>query len=160
MNLYLTELLKNYNIPLALDYDGTLFEGRWFTRQINLFDPTPSKLQEAMENEQCLYSEPVNYMQNFLQKYGWGRQTFVLGYIQGDIDFEFKNGQIREFYPTIRRIIWAKTIDDKIRQLEAMLNQYGEFIYIDDSLDDLMYMESVFKNPNCCHFFHISSVIM
>ena len=86
--------------------------------------------------------------------------TYVLGYIHCDIDFEYKTGQVREYYPTIGRIILAKTIDDKIMQLQAMLKQYGEFIYIDDSLDDLMYMEGIFKNPNCCHFFHISSVIM
>jgi hypothetical protein len=159
MNLYLKELLKNPNIPLVCDYDGTLFEGRWFTRQISLFDMTESKLIEAMENEECLYSEPVNYMQNFLQQYGWGRPTYSLGYIHCDIDFGYKTGQIREYYPTIGRIIWAKTIDDKIMQLQAMLKQYGEFIYIDDSLDDLMYMEGIFKNSNC-HFFHISSVIM
>ena len=158
MNLYLKELLKNPNIPLVCDYDGTLFEGRWFTRQISLFDMTESKLKEAIENEECLYYEPVNFMQNFLQQYGWGRQTYVLGYIHCDIDLKYKTGQVREYYPTIGRIIWAKTIDDKIMQLQAMLKQYGEFIYIDDSLDDLMYMEGIFKNPNSCHFFHISSV--
>lgn len=159
MNKYLQELMKDPNTPIVFDYDGTLFEARWFVKQISIMDGSDEALLEAMKEEECLYSEPIPYMRNFVSHKTNTKNLFVMSKIHNDIEFENKTDEIHQYYPKISKLYWAKSLEDKIRQLESILDTYGEFIYIDDNLEDLLVMERHFKNPEKCHFFHMSSIM-
>ena len=44
MNHYLKHLIKDKRIPIVFDYDGVLFEGRWYEERINMPNETEEKL--------------------------------------------------------------------------------------------------------------------
>ena len=160
MNKYLKELVKDPNIPVVLDYDGTLFEARWFVRHISIFDNSPEALKKAQEEDDCLYTEPIPYMRNFVSKIIRTKNVFCCSRIHTDIEFEYKTNAIHQYYPKISKLYWAKSLEDKIKQLQSILDTYGVFIYIDDNLEDLLVMERHFKHPEKCHFFHMSSIMV
>ena len=160
MNKYLQELMKSSETPIVFDYDGTLFEARWFVKQISIMENTDEALLKAMEDEECLYSEPIAYMRNFVSHRTNTNNLFALSHIHNVIEFEFKCEQLHTYYPKLSKLYWAKSAEDKIKHLEEIYEKYGEFIYIDDNLENLLDFERHFNNPEKCHFFHTSSIFV
>ena len=62
MNRYLQELLDSGSLPVIFDYDGVLFEARWYRTRINMPDETEEKLFSAMERGENLYTSPIPFM--------------------------------------------------------------------------------------------------
>ena len=48
MNNYLKKCI-NKKIPIIFDYDGVLFEARWYETRINMQNKTEEKLLAAMQ---------------------------------------------------------------------------------------------------------------
>lgn len=160
MNRYLQELLKKDDIPVVFDYDGVLFEARWYVKRIGLQDGSDEALKEAMENDCSLYSEPIPYMQMFVKRKVRTKLIFVLGDAHNDIEYNYKSEQLAEKYARIKNVMWARNIDDKIKHLEAVRKRYERFIYIDDDLNALLQMERYFDDIAHCYFFHYSSLFV
>ena len=156
MNHYLKHLIKDKRIPIVFDYDGVLFEGRWYEERINMPNETEEKLYEAMKRGKNLNTRPIPFMVEWvdsLDRYN----LHVLSYMHNEIEYDFKLKQIAKFYPTVKKVIAASSVEDKINHLQLILEEYGGFIYIDDNLDALNLFENHFDAEHC-KFFHVSSL--
>lgn len=158
MNKYLQMLLKDTDMPVVFDYDGVLFEARWYVKRINMPDETEEKLLEAMSKGDNLYTEPIPYMRNFVSFKMHNKRIFVLSHIHNEIEYNFKLDQIHTYYPKISKVMWATSVDDKINHLQEVYDTFGRFIYIDDNHEALIKMENHFDEN--CKFFHSSSLFV
>ena len=78
MNQYLTECIGK-DMPIIFDYDGVLFEARWYRTRINMPNETDVKLLKAMEKGENLYTEPIPFMIRFVESLK--NQLYVLSHI-------------------------------------------------------------------------------
>ena len=156
MNAYLMEQIRKPNMPIVFDYDGVLFEARWYEERINMRGETPESLLAAMQRGENLKTEPIGFMTEWVA--GLKNDIYILSRMHNDIELSFKKAQIARFYPSIplENIIMATSIDDKIIHLEKIREKYGAFIYIDDDHRALMNYENHFGDE--CKFFHVSSL--
>lgn len=149
------------NMPIIFDYDGVLFEARWYEDRINMRDETEEKLVAAHKKGKNLYTAPIPMMQKWVASLN--NELFVLSHIHDQIEYDYKCEQIEKFYPVIprRRIMWAKSQDDKIPFLNDIRRLGGSFIYIDDSHSALIKFENYFDEySDECKFFHVSSLFV
>lgn len=155
MNKYLQECIDD-NMPVVFDYDGVLFEARWYPERINMPNETQEKLYEAHKKGENLYTEPIGYMRNIVESIAG--EMFVLSHIHDEIEYKVKCEQISKYFPKIPKenILWAKSVNDKIKYLEQIKDQYGRLVYIDDNHSALIQFENYFSND--CKFFHVSSL--
>lgn len=156
MNSYLVELIKNKKTPVIFDYDGVLFEARWYEERINMRDETDELLYEAMKRGENLVTAPIGFMTewvNILEN-----DLYVLSFMHNDIEYANKKKEIAQFYPVIpeEHVLMATSPENKIVHLTKILEQYGSFIYIDDNHPALMKYENHFGDE--CKFFHVSSL--
>lgn len=156
MNKYLEGLIKENTRPIIFDYDGVLFEARWYKDRINMRNETEEKLLESMKCGENLYTAPIPFMIDFVKKLN--SNIFVLSHMHNDIEYKAKCEQISKYYPNIVQdhILKAPSSDDKIQILEWILKEYGPFIYIDDMHPALIKFENYFCDK--CKFFHVSSL--
>ena len=156
MNAYLKKLLENKDIPVVFDYDGVLFEARWYEERINMRDETDELLLEAMKRGENLRTAPIGFMLGWVPELK--NDLYVLSFMHNDIEYANKKRQIEEFYPSIpvRNVIMATSPENKIAHLEQIRDRYGSFIYIDDNHPALMIYENHFRDE--CKFFHVSSL--
>jgi len=156
MNKYLKNLLEDGNIPVVFDYDGVLFEARWYEERINMRDETDELLLEAMKRGENLRTAPIGFMLDWVKTLK--NDLFVLSFMHNDIEYSNKKRQVAEFYPSIPEgnVIMATSPENKIIHLEKIREQYGSFIYIDDNHPALMRYENHFGDE--CKFFHVSSL--
>ena len=156
MNKYLKNLLEDGNIPVVFDYDGVLFEARWYEERINMRDETDELLLEAMKRGENLKTAPIGFMLDWVKNLK--NDLFVLSFMHNDIEYSNKKRQVAEFYPSIpeSNVIMATSPENKIIHLEKIREQYGSFIYIDDNHPALMRYENHFGDE--CKFFHVSSL--
>ena len=155
MNKLLNKLFKE-NIPIVFDYDGVLFEARWYEDRINMRNETEEKLIQAMKNGKNLETQPILHLTEMLKNIKG--ELFVLSYMHNDIEYNFKKKQIDKYFPMIRQenILKADSIEDKIKYLEDIREKYGKFVYIDDNHAALIMYENHFDDE--CKFFHVSSL--
>lgn len=158
MNKYLQLLLKDPDMPVIFDYDGVLFEARWYVKRINMPDATDEKLLDAMRKGDNLYTEPIPYMRNFVSYKIHTNHIFVLSSTHNEIECDFRLSQIHTYFHKISKVMWAISIDDRIKHLQEVYDTFGKFIYIDDNYEDLIKMENHFDEN--CKFFHSSSIIV
>lgn len=156
MNKYLKNLLEDVNIPVVFDYDGVLFEARWYEERINMRNETDELLLEAMKRGENLKTAPIGFMLDWVKTLK--NDLFVLSFMHNDIEYSNKKRQVAEFYPSIPEgnVIMATSPENKIIHLEKIREQYGSFIYIDDNHPALMRYENHFGDE--CKFFHVSSL--
>ena len=156
MNRYLQELLDSGSLPVIFDYDGVLFEARWYRTRINMPDETEEKLFSAMERGENLYTSPIPFMIKLVPAIR--SDIFVLSHIHNRIEYEYKCRQIAEYYPVIpqEHILWAHSPESKTGYMQKILETYGGFIYIDDTHPNLVMFENTFDDR--CRFFHVSSL--
>ena len=156
MNSYLKEQISNNSTPIVFDYDGVLFEARWYKERINMRDETDELLLEAMKRGENLDTAPMPFMLEFVKTLK--NDLYVLSSMHNEIEYDYKKKQIGKYYPNIpvANVIMASSIDNKIVHLEKILKEYGSFIYIDDTHAALMKYESYFTDE--CKFFHVSSL--
>lgn len=156
MNLYLQKLLNEKYGPVIFDYDGVLFEARWYEERINMPNATEEKLKAAMLHGENLFTRPIPFMKELVNSIK--TDIFVLSYMSNDIEHKNKVKEISMFYPKIPKenILRAKSPEDKIQFLDKIKQQYGKFIYIDDTMTYLQVFEDYF--PSECKFFHVSSL--
>lgn len=155
MNTYFKTCIKN-NMPVIFDFDGVLFEARWYEERINMRDETDELLLEAQKRGENLYTVPIPMMQSMVGNLK--NEIFVLSHIHNEIEYNAKCEQIAKYFPSIskERILWAKSPEDKIRYMEDIKQMYGLFIYIDDTHPALIMFENHFDDS--CKFFHVSSL--
>ena len=160
MNLYLKQLLQDKTIPVIFDYDGTLFEARWFERRINMPNETEEKLRAAHKRGECLITKPITMVIDMVQRIN--SPIFVLSHIHSSEEYDFKCSQLKKYYTNINlsNLFYATSIEDKINYLERILNSYQSFIYIDDNHQALIKFENHFNDDEHCHFFHASSLFV
>ena len=156
MNSYLKRLIEDKDIPVVFDYDGVLFEARWYEERINMRDETEELLLAAMERGENLRTAPIGFMVDWVRTLG--NDLYVLSYMHNKIEYENKKKQVAEFYPEIptEHVIMATSPEDKTVHLEKIRSKYGSFIYIDDTHPALMKYENHFGDE--CKFFHVSSL--
>ena len=156
MNQYLIECVDK-GLPVIFDYDGVLFEARWYRTRINMPNEDDDKLLEAMKRGENLYTEPIPIMVDFVKKTK-NNQLYILSHIHNEIEFQVKCKQTAKHYSKIptEHILWATSPEDKIRYMEEIKKQHGGFIYIDDTHPNLIKFENHFDNS--CKFFHVSSI--
>jgi len=157
MNKYLEKLLDENKLPVVLDYDGVLFEARWYKERINMPNETHKKLLEAYERGENLKSDPIPSVQEIVRKYK-DNTYYVLSHMHGYVEYDFKKKQIEKYYPEIpvNRVIMATSVDNKIEHLDIIQKTHGAFIYIDDTHSSLIKFENTFDET--CKFFHVSSL--
>ena len=156
MNNYLKTLLKDPKIPIVFDYDGVLFEARWYETRINMRGETDEILYEAMKRGENLKTAPIPFMVDWVATVP--NDKFVLSHMHNEIEYDNKKRQIAEFYPSIHleNVIMATSSPDKIPHLHRILDRYGSFIYIDDNHPALIRFENHFDDR--AKFFHVSSL--
>lgn len=156
MNSYLKKTIEDTSIPIVFDYDGVLFEARWYVERINMRDETEELLLRAMQNGENLKTNPIGFMTEWVKTLK--NDLYVLSYMHNEIEYAFKKEQIQKFYPTIHteNVIMAYSPENKIIHLEKIYTQYGAFIYIDDNHPALINYENYFDDK--CKFFHVSSL--
>ena len=156
MNKLLKEYIREAKLPVVFDYDGVLFEARWYKDRINMPNETEDKLLAAMKNGECLYTKPISFMFDIVKEIK--ADKYVLSHIHNGLEYNAKCAQIAKYYPSIKKehILWAKSVEDKIGYLEEIKNKYGGFIYIDDTHPALILFENHFNET--CKFFHVSSL--
>ncbi|MBO7424108.1 MAG: hypothetical protein J6U23_00375 [Clostridiales bacterium] len=156
MNRYLMKQIENPDIPIVFDFDGVLFEARWYEDRINMRGETPESLLKAMQRGENLRTEPISFMTDFVPTLK--NDKFVLSRMHNDIEYSYKKEQISRYYPCIplENVIMATSIDNKEVYLEQIRQKYGAFIYIDDTHQALMKFENDFDDN--CKFFHVSSL--
>ena len=160
MNNYLKTLINsNPNIPIGFNCDGTLFEARWMVKRITIEDDSEEALLDVMSKTDFLYTEPIPFMKKFVSYQIHSNNVFVISEIHNNVEFEHKTRELHQHYRRISRLFWAKSMEDKIKHLDAILKDDGEFIYIDGDLKEIIALERHFNNPNC-YFFHSSSLIV
>lgn len=162
MNKYLESLIKKAEYPVIFDYDGVLFEARWYEDRINMSNETEERLIEAMKLGNNLYTNPIPMMKPVIQAIK--ADIYVLSHMHNNLEYMAKCDQIEKYYPKIPKdhILVATSPEDKIRYMEDIRDQYGGFIYIDDNHPHLMTYENYFDGGECegnfCKFFHVSSL--
>ncbi len=156
MNRYLLEIIKDPEIPVVLDYDGVLFEARWYEERINMRDETPESLLAAMQRGENLETQPIGFMVDWVKTLR--NDLYILSYMHNDIEYNYKLKQTARYYPCIppEHVLMATSIENKIDHLERIRERYGSFIYIDDTHKALMMYENHFGDE--CKFFHVSSL--
>ena len=156
MNSYLLKIIEDINIPIVFDYDGVLFEARWYVDRINMPGETEELLLKAMQRGENLRTEPIGFMLDWVKDLK--NDLYVLSYMHNDIEYSFKKQQIKEYYPVIpvENVIMATSPENKIIHLEKVLSKYGSFVYIDDNHPALIKYENHFGDE--CKFFHVSSL--
>ena len=156
MNKYLIEQINKPNMPIVFDYDGVLFEARWYEDRINMRGETPESLLAAMKRGENLKTDPIGFMTEWVP--GLRNDIYILSRMHNNIELNYKKQQLAKFYPSIpqENIIMAISIEDKIIHLEKIREKYGAFIYIDDDHRALMNYENHFDDD--CKFFHVSSL--
>ncbi len=158
MNSYLKELVSNENTPIVFDYDGVLFEARWYEKRINMPNETDEKLLESMKKGENLKTAPIPMMVDWVKTLK--NPLFVLSHMHNEIEYEFKQEQIRKYYPNIPRnhVLMATSVEDKISRLKQIKNAswYDQIIYIDDNHQALIRFENYFDDTY--KFFHVSSL--
>ncbi len=163
MNKYLESLIKKAEYPVIFDYDGVLFEARWYEDRINMSNETEEKLIEAMKRGENLYTEPLDSVMNQII-HNIKTDIYVLSHMHNNLEYAAKCEQIKKWYPKIpqKHVLMAVSPEDKIKYMEEIRNQYGGFIYIDDSHQHLMTYENYFDDNDrlngFCKFFHVSSL--
>lgn len=157
MNKYFEKLISS-EIPVIFDYDGVLFEARWYEERMNIPNETEEKLLEAVKRGECLDTTPILYMQNIVNAVKG--DCFILSHIHNDIEHEFKKKQIAKYFPKIAQenILRADSPNHKMSFLREIEEKYGGFIYIDDNHDVLKKFENIFDTN--CKFFHSSSMFV
>lgn len=155
MNDYLLKCI-NTGMPVVFDYDGVLFEARWYKKRINMVNETEEKLIEAHKKGKNLYTKPIPSVMEFVA--GLRNEVFVLSHMHTCIEYQVKCKQLELYYPKVKQnhIYAALCIDDKIRYLKDIQKRYHSFIYIDDSYSTLIKFENYFEDT--CKFFHVSSL--
>lgn len=155
MNRYLKQCIES-NMPIIFDYDGVLFEARWYVERINMRNETDGSLLEAQRRGQNLYTTPIPMMQDLVK--ALKNKIFILSHIHNEVEYSAKCKQVEKYYPSIAkgRILWARSPEDKIRYMEEIKEKYGAFIYIDDTHPALIKFENYFDDS--CKFFHVSSL--
>ncbi len=157
MNKYLEKLAKNTKNPIVFDYDGVLFEARWYKERINMPGETDELLLAAMERGENLETKPMPFMVEWVKTLE--NPLFVLSHMHNDLEYNFKKSQIQKYYPSIPldRVLMAKSPEDKIRYLEKIGKDIGgNVIYIDDTHPALIKFENYFDDTY--KFFHVSSL--
>lgn len=156
MNQYLQELLNSGSLPVVFDYDGVLFEARWYRTRINMPKETEEKLFAAMQRGENLYTSPIPFLMELVPAIR--SDIFILSHIHNRIEYEYKCGQIARYYPVIPRenILWAHSPESKTEYMQKIRGTYGGFIYIDDTHPNLVRFENAFDDR--CKFFHVSSL--
>lgn len=156
MNSYFKELISDTKTPVVFDYDGVLFEARWYKERINMRGETPESLLAAMQRGENLRTDPIGFMTDWVASLR--NDLYILSYMHNDIEYTFKKQQVAKFYPCIpvEHVLMATSIDNKIVHLEKIREKYGRFIYIDDTHKALMMYENHFGDE--CKFFHVSSL--
>ena len=156
MNNYLNKLIEDNSRPVVFDYDGVLFEARWYEERINMRDETEELLLEAMKRGENLRTAPIGFMVDWVKTLK--NDLYVLSYMHNEIEYSNKKKEISEFYPIIpeEHVLMATSPENKIVHLEDIREKYGSFIYIDDNHPALMKYENHFGDE--CKFFHVSSL--
>ena len=156
MNAYLQKLLDEQKMPVIFDYDGVLFEARWYEHRINMPNETEERLYEAMKRGENLHTKPIPFMSTVVKNIQ--TDMFVLSHIHNEIEYHTKCDQVEKYYPSIprRNVLWAKSPEDKINFMEDIRRTYGPFICIDDTHPNLIMYENHFDES--CKFFHVSSL--
>lgn len=157
MNSYLSKLIKENKLPIVIDYDGVLFEARWYKERINMPNETEEKLIAAHKRGECLNTKVISFMQNIIRE-NKDNKYYVLSHMHSNEEFEFKKKQIKKYYPEIpiENVLYATSVENKIDYLKKIKEQYGAFIYIDDTHPSLIMFENYFDTD--CKFFHVSSL--
>lgn len=158
MNSYLKQLVSNKALPVIFDYDGVLFEARWYHSRINMPNETEAMLEMAHKRGENLKTTPLPPVMDWVKTLD--NDLYVLSHMHTDIEYDFKKQQIARYYPNIssENVIRAKSPEDKLWHLEQLKDRYSGFIYIDDNHSLLIRMENHFDN--CCKFFHASSLFV
>lgn len=153
MNKELKNAIKA-EIPVVLDYDGVMFEARWGKQTI---DTPDGKATYQHCKGEYLTTAPIPIVQQFVKSLDC--PVYVLSCVQDSIEHKEKVYQTSMNYPSIpeRNVITVCSSDAKPQVLEYLYETYGGFVYIDDSLDDLLKYESMYKSDEC-KFFHVSSL--
>lgn len=153
MNKELKNAIKA-EIPVVLDYDGVMFEARWGKQTI---DTPDGKATYQHCKGEYLTTAPLPPVQQFVESLDC--PVYVLSCVQDSIEHREKIWQIRENYPSITEdnVITVCNSDAKLQVLDYLYETYGGFVYIDDSLDNLLKYEAAYKNDKC-KFFHVSSL--
>ena len=156
MNKYLTGTIEDPKIPVVFDYDGVLFEARWYEERINMRNETEELLYEAMKRGENLRTAPIPFMTEWVKTLE--NDLYVLSYMHNDIEYSNKKKQIAQYYPRIpeKNVLMATSPENKIVHLQKILDRYGAFVYIDDNHPALMKYENHFGDE--CKFFHVSSL--
>ena len=159
MNTYLFKLLQDPSIPVGFDYDGVLFEARWYEHRISMPDFTVERMIEGYKRGEGLETKPIPYMMNFVSSLP--NPKFIVTHTQSEVEDEFKKQQVARYYPSIPRemVITACSAEDKIVHLQKIYEEYGCFIFVDDYLNALFRYEANFDDQYC-HFFHSSSLFV
>lgn len=157
MNKYLEKLLIKNELPVVFDYDGVLFEARWYKETINMRDETFESLLMANMVGENLDTKPISFMKKLVKEHK-GNTYYVLSHMHNYIEYDFKRNQIGKYYPNIpvSHVLMATSVDNKTEHLEIIKKMYGGFIYIDDNHPNLMRFEDHFDDS--CKFFHVSSL--
>lgn len=168
MNKQLKHYLHEQNkLPVVFDYDGVLFEARWYEDHINMYNETEEKLIAAFMKGENLYTEPIMSMYPILEKIR--APLYVLSHMHHQIEYDFKCKQLKKYFPIVKveNVVYAHSITfsnasqgkSKVEYLEMLYGEYGGFIYIDDSHQSLILLENhFFARIDKCHFYHVSSI--
>jgi len=157
MNKYLEERLVS-GYPVVFDYDGVLFEVRWYEKTINMYNETYEKLVAAYARGENLLSKPIMSMKTVVDMVTGDK--YVLSHMHHQIEHDNKKKQIAKFFPQIpvENVLRSNTAEGKIDYLEEIYKKYNGFVYIDDNHNNLMLYENYFWGRENVNFFHISSV--
>ena len=99
MNNYLNKLIEDNSRPVVFDYDGVLFEARWYEERINMRDETDELLYEAMKRGENLVTAPIGFMTEWVNTLE--NDLYVLSFMHNDIEYANKKKEIAQFYPVI-----------------------------------------------------------
>ena len=92
MNAYLQKVIADTNIPVVFDYDGVLFEARWYEERINMRDENEELLLAAMKRGENLRTAPIGFMVDWVKTLE--NELYVLSSMHNDIEYDNKKKQV------------------------------------------------------------------
>lgn len=167
MNLELKKLLTNKNNVVVWDIDGTLTEARWDNKNIVFYEEDNIHRLKRHKEGINIGLKPIKLMQDIVNDFVSSHklQQYTLSNICSPIEIINKNNMLDKSFPEIikENRYYTRTIQEKIDMLECIRicnSKSNNFIYISDSVDELIEMNKYFKDLDMMYFYHTSSLFV
>ena len=149
---------------IVWDIDGTLTEARWAGKDLHTFNETAYSLKKLHFAGENLHIRPLPVMVKMVA--GIKGDQYVISNTHDSIEDRNKDVVLDEFFPKIikERRFYTRTRQDKIEVLQILAEREPEkhFVFISDSLEELIAANDYFHNNNIPNvaFYHTSSLFL